>query len=193
MDILKCKIEGTNSLLVHSERGANPLDKRVKDLKALTAKKKKSDDDLVQIARIEWELALYYSKDPKVGPFIPGANVHSMINAAARLEKRGKDINRAVRVIENEIPLVYKGPRSLDELFARPEHVDMRSVRVGMKRIMRCRPIFDQWSLQFTLEYDREVINVDDIKRILDAAGRMVGLGDYRPRYGQFEVKEIAA
>ncbi len=59
---------------------------------------------------------------------------------------------------------------------------------------MAHRPMFDDWSLAFTMELDTDMITVDLLRQIVDDAGKRVGLGDYRPTrkgpYGKFVVTE---
>ena len=48
-------------------------------------------------------------------------------------------------------------------------------------RVMRHRPRFDQWAVQFTLSYDENLLSEIQVRRIVDDAGARVGLLDYRP------------
>ena len=54
--------------------------------------------------------------------------------------------------------------------------------------IMRTRPIFPEWTLDFTLAYADDVISKDEVERALSDAGRLVGLCDWRPKFGRFQV-----
>ena len=54
-------------------------------------------------------------------------------------------------------------------------------------RIMQCRPLFNDWKLKFTLELEQEIIGVKLMREIVDAAGKRIGLGGFRPaRKGPF-------
>lgn len=64
-------------------------------------------------------------------------------------------------------------------------------------RIMRYRPMFKDWALQFHIESEDE-IPAEAIKEALEIAGKYVGIGDWRPekkgKFGKFQVvkfKEI--
>jgi len=61
-------------------------------------------------------------------------------------------------------------------------------VRVGQARIMRTRPVFNQWACQFTVYYDDEQVNEVDVIRAIEDAGTKSGVGDFRPRFGRFEI-----
>ena len=70
--------------------------------------------------------------------------------------------------------------------------VDTRSVIVNRGRIMRSRPCFEKWALEFQLDIDDEEIPAEVVKDVLDHAGKRVGIGDFRPEkggsFGRFHV-----
>lgn len=180
---IKVKIKGLSPLLMHSDRFANPLDKATKAHKELTGKRKKTDADHEAIAKSEWLGSLYYN--PAIGPFIPGQNLDATLQEAAKLQKLGKRFKQAVTVIENEVPLQYKGPRDPEALFE-AGFIDVRGVKVSMAKLMRCRPKFNEWAAEFTVAYNEDVLNVEELKKAIQDAGTLIGVCDYRPRFGKF-------
>ena len=188
MQTLKIKLVGTSPLLMHNERLADPLDAVTKELKRTTSKKKKTDEDHEQVARIEWEGGLYF--DDKIGPYLPGWNLVATLKSAGRLSKRGKDIERAVNILEDKVPVQYSGPRKLDAMYKAGMR-DRRSVGVMGKRVIRTRPRFEEWAVEFTLLFEEGVFNRDDLVAILADAGTMIGTGDFRPRFGRFSVEVV--
>jgi hypothetical protein len=186
MKQMQVKINGITPMMMHSERLANPFDPLTREIKAITGKRKKTEDDLLDIARIEWLGGLYY--DDEAGVHVPGYNVLAAIINGGKIHKLGTAIKRAALVLEDKIPLVFDGPKQPDAIFADKRFVDVRSVKIGTSKVARCRPIFNKWSLQFTIAYDETVIQHEDMMRCIRDAGAMVGLGDYRPRFGRFEV-----
>lgn len=66
--------------------------------------------------------------------------------------------------------------------------IDKRSVVVKRARVIRCRPRFDQWELAFLIYIRDNRIDPLILEEILVSAGQYVGIGDYRPRFGLFEV-----
>ena len=182
------KIVGTAPMMMHSERLANPFDDMTKAMKAVTGKRKKTEDDLLEIARLEWLGGLYH--DEEVGIHVPGYNVFAAMVNGGKMHKLGTQIKRAAVVQEDKLPLVFDGPKDPAELFKNKRFVDMRSVKVGTAKVLRCRPIFREWSLSFTLLYEESAIQREDLDRVLGDTGRMIGLGDYRPRFGRFEIAE---
>jgi hypothetical protein len=45
--------------------------------------------------------------------------------------------------------------------------------------------------LRFTINILEEQLPVEAVRKILEYAGRYVGIGDFRPRFGRFEVIEF--
>jgi hypothetical protein len=60
-----------------------------------------------------------------------------------------------------------------------------------MAKIMRYRPILRKWSLNATIVVNEEVVNINEVKKAVQDAGALIGLGDYRPRFGRFNVEFI--
>ena len=61
-------------------------------------------------------------------------------------------------------------------------------------RVMRYRPIFDKWVLEFHIEFEDE-IPAEAVKEALEIAGKYVGIGDWRPekkgKFGKFQVTKF--
>jgi len=189
MQTTKLKFLGsTVPIVLHNGQMADPLNLHTKALKKLTSKKKKTDEDLLEIQRVEWMGGLYY--DPKTGPYIPAEAIEACIFNGAKLSRRGKDFKAACFVQGSKIPLLYDGPRDLEKLWADGSFKDIRGVVVSNRRVMRCRPLFaPPWSIEFEIEYDD--INEDDLVQVCGDAGRKAGLCEMRPRYGRFEVEVL--
>ncbi len=62
-------------------------------------------------------------------------------------------------------------------------------VVIGQARVMSWRPKFKEWSCEFIMSIEDDMINQSVLKDILEAAGKYKGVGDYRPEYGRFEVE----
>lgn len=70
------------------------------------------------------------------------------------------------------------------------DYIDQRRVMVQRQGITRCRPAFNAgWEATFHVSVlTPEYIRQDDLLAVLTQAGRLVGLGDFRPTYGRFQV-----
>jgi len=186
MKKLNITLNGTTPLLMNSNQGVNPTHPLTIELKKYTGKRKKTDEDHIEILKIKWFLALYH--DDEIGPYIPAQNVEATIRDAAKRSKRGKDVKIGIRVDPDFIPLIYEGPRDKATLWDDPNHRDIRVGRIKASSVMVSRPRFNRWKINFALEYDEDIFNESEISDILNVAGRYVGLCDYRERYGHFEV-----
>lgn len=180
-------LQGTGALLMHSSRLSNPLDPAAKALKRVSAKRTKTDEDHLEMARLEHAGGLYH--DASFGPFIPGENIARALVDGAKLTKRGVKVTRGVFISSDVNPLSYDGPRDLEGLWEDPNFRHMASVKVGTARVMRCRPTFSNWAVQAQGVLDTEVLELDELADIATTAGQLIGLGDWRPRFGRFEAK----
>lgn len=186
MKTIQVNITGLRPLLMHADVFADPLNPLTKAHKALTSKRKKTDDDHEAIAKSEWRGGLYF--DEEVGPYIPGVNIEAALVSGAKLSKLGTQVKRSVEIMDERCKLEYEGPRSVQALWDRGFY-DARSVKVGQARIMRYRPIFRHWKAVCVIAYDPETIDRDQVLKCLEDGGQYCGVGDYRPRFGRFNVE----
>lgn len=190
MDKITFRFDGVSALLMHSDRGVNPLDPGAMELKKLTSNRKKTDEIHGQVARLEWELAMYY--DAELGPIVPTANLRGVLVEGAKLAKNGATVKRATIVEDDRARLDYEGPREPEAMWKAGSFRDIRSVVVGTSRVMRCRPIFRKWSVTWSLLFDPESIERAALISAAENGGRFIGLGDFRPAnggpFGRFSV-----
>lgn len=191
METIRFRIEGTSPLLMQSEVLANPLHELTKAHKAVSGKRKKSEDDHLWLMQLEWSASMYY--DDKIGPYIPALNFEGCLRDAGKIFRLGTAVRQAVQVLTDKAPLEYEGPRKKEKMWAAgSQFADVRGVSVSGKKIMRCRPVFLAWAAEFELAYMDDVIDRDDLVRIAEEAGRRIGIGTYRPRFGRFKVEVVA-
>lgn len=178
---------GTTPLLMHNSRLSNPTDPVAKSMKRVSSKRTKTDDDHEELARLEHMGSLYF--DAEMGPFIPGQNFERCLLDAARVTKAGKKVERGVFIETNVNPLAYDGPRTLDGLWADENFRHTASVKVQQNRVTRTRPQFRTWAVDADGMFDGAVISLEELGEIAETAGRMIGLGDWRPRFGRFDAQ----
>ena len=53
---------------------------------------------------------------------------------------------------------------------------------------MRTRPCFEAWELKFIVLFDDTIVEEAQIRSFLELSGRVIGLADWRPKHGRFEV-----
>lgn len=132
------------------------------------------------------ERSLY--RDEKKQIYTPADHViGSMIKAASSFKLEGKrtfiDVVKGGFFIEPlKIPHVNQKYTT-----------DWRSVVIPKQRarVMKGRARLDEWGLKFKLICIDPRASVQDVKDIMNYAGAYKGIGDYRPRYGRFEVVSI--
>ncbi len=183
----KVKLESTTPLLMHSNRGANPLNPQVKEKKTITSKRIKTDEDHALLAALDWKLGIYF--DPEMGPYIPAEMLEACMREGGKKNKLGTVVKKGgLRVTEDKIRLEYDGPRDLVSLYGdgSTEFVDVRTGKLnGGSSVLICRPRFNRWGLTFTLKSDDSKLTESDVRTILENAQEQ-GIGDYRERYGRF-------
>jgi len=185
---LRFKVTGDAPLIMHNGSLANPLSQGAKQLKQVTSKKKKTDADFERMAEIEFKAGLYIDEDR--GPVIPGENIEATIYNAAKITKEGK-IAKSACFVPKAAVLQYDGPRDADGLWQDERFRNCVGVKVGMSRIMRTRPIFNEWSAVIEVEFEDSVVNQEQVERWVHSAGTQVGLCDWRPRCGRFTAEVL--
>jgi hypothetical protein len=187
----KVRLTGTRPLLMSSAAGVMPRGEIGDRLRELNAKKKLTDADREERARLKYFVALYHDQ---MGVYVPGHNVWACGKAGAKMHKLGEKWKQGVMVLEDRLPLIYEGPKTPEALYADSRFVDVRvAVLNGKARIEAVRPIFPKWSLEATFTVDDEFINMTDVKRALTLAGPALGLGTYRERFGRFTTEFVEA
>ena len=189
---LTIEITGTAPLLMHAPTLVDPLAKAKKDLEKITRKTARAmvDEDHLAKYQIQFRAALYHH--PDAGPYVPGVNIAKALLEAARLSRSGPKVSRGLIFVSEFNGLGYDGPRDVDGLWADPRFRRTMPVNgnpsSGKKSmVMACRPMFPEWSCKATLLTNPSVLSREDVAACLDAAGSMIGLGDWRPWHGRFE------
>lgn len=189
MKTFKAVITGVTPLMMHSERLADPTNLKTKELKKLTAKKAKTDEDLALIKRVEWEVGMYV--DENGHPAVPVDWILAVLLAGAKKSKQGPLAKAGIFPSTRAFfPVTFPGPKDIESLWADGRFCDYRGVVIQQKRTMRARPVFPGWSLSFEVDFDPDTIDGSTVKTALERAGQLIGMGDYRPRFGRFVVTE---
>lgn len=187
MQSLPITMTGIAPLLMHSARLVDPLDPIVREMKKISAKKtKKTDDDIARLAELEYMGGLWTADGQR--PAVPTMALEACFREGARATRRGKDAERGAWVEGDHVDLIYDGPKTAAQLWVQRKRFALTvAAKVQNARVMRTRPIFRAWSCKFDLMFDPSEFNLDTVKEIWVEAGRR-GLGDWRPKFGRFEV-----
>ena len=200
---LNFTIEGVTPTIMHNGRGASFFFPITKEIKKITSKKsKKTEEDHIMLAKLEWLSSLYttdefeFDMNNKITihgggvPCWPGINIEAMVCEAGKTRSKGRDIKKFV-MCNDDWPIIYDGPKTINELFSDSRFWDQRLVVVNRSRTMRTRPIFKKWKLQFEIMYMPSRIDRDILIDIVREAGISVGLSDYRPKFGRFNIVNV--
>ena len=186
-ETLPVRLIGVAPVLMHNGRGSDPLDPMAKQLARLTRKRRKTDADHQQIARIEWHMSLWTDGGR---PCFPGEAVEAALIQAARTKRLGRAAAAGVLCPGNPL-LEYEGPTTIDDLWA-DERFRLRvPVQVQRRRTMRTRPIFSEWSITADLQFLPNLLDEAQVLEIVRIAGDQIGLGNWRPRFGRFRVEAM--
>lgn len=193
MEAVRVELRSVTPLLMHRYGGAKPSAE-----KAPRGKKTQAHIDAEY--RKDWFGAAYWQD----GTFhIPPEIVEAAVAEAAKDFRLGKTFKKAIWVLDYFLPLrIYDSPEDTKgwqasgelESYYRAPFIDIRGVRLGPSKIDRCRPIFHNWGLSFTVRFDETQISADQLQRALTS----MAIGDFRPRYGRskivtFELEAVAA
>lgn len=172
----RVQIEGVAPLLMHSPE--------------MLKEQKQGRDSGTPDPEVEAQKALY--KDGEGNIVVPSRAIEGAMREAAKdfrvSGKGGKKsykeyITAGVLVEPANIPLQVDGANPSDSW-----RIDLQPVVVQRSRIMRARPRFDQWKLEFKLTLLDPLLDPSIVQEILEAAGKYKGLLDYRPKFGRFRV-----
>lgn len=181
----KFTIRGLTPLMMRNGCLADPLDERTKVLARLTKKKTKTDDDHRAVRECEWRGSLYVDKNG--APCLPGETIEACLSEGARRFKLGKAAKGGI-VVDGNFAIDYEGPRDIDALWNHGGFIKLAGVKIQQKRVIRARPMFPAWSCTFVVMWDPSMIKDEDqLCEIVDAGG-LCGIGDWRPKFGRFEV-----
>lgn len=143
-------------------------------------------------ANEDWEKEslkkLYIDSDGTI--YQPSNHIErAMIEAGKKVRVKGQGKATYSKLFGSMVSIVeFELPHKI------PDYTTFKSLVVipsTKGRVMRYRPMFKEWKLNFTIEAEEEIAK-DAIKEVLEIAGKYVGIGDWRPekkgKYGKFQV-----
>lgn len=141
--------------------------------------------------REQAEATIYFNEAREI--IIPQPNLFACFIEAGRFFKVGK------RQISTKTSSILPAAMNVSDPyypleFEEPWRVDARPVRIPTTggRIIRYRAAFDDWAVTFRAEVDTQEMNMTLIRSVIDAAGKKVGLCDFRVQnrgpFGKFVV-----
>lgn len=177
------RLTGECPILFHSAQTADPLNRYAKMIKQISSKKKKTDADFEQMAKIEWYASVYLDKGKVC---LPSEVLEAAFVSGARKHKVGKDCQAGMFVVRNAMLEFDGDDLSIDELWERDQNRFTVGVRIQRSRVMRTRFRVDQWSALVEIAYDDEIFNLSQVDDIVRVTGSQCGLCDWRPKFGRY-------
>ena len=160
---------------------------------------KKKGGEAIQGNPDEWKESIYFDKD--LGVYIPACCFEaSFIEASKQFKISGKAtatkfFKSGLFVNTDNIPIYVNGHiiKTLEEV-EKMGSVDKRTVKnpATKMRNMRYRACFMNWECKFKIILQSDDYISDKIlKDVIEYAGNFVGVCDYRPRFGRFDLISI--
>ena len=171
-EVFSVEIEGVKPYLMCAFKGDEGQDKK---------KKKGANPTKEQ----DCENALYRKPDKTI--YVPSTQIEATMREGGRDLKFGRMgnyaniINAGISVEPFELPIT---PQTFSQFIA--------AVRIPPRtgaRVMKGRPRFENWSLSFQIANTDERLHEATLKEILTNAGQFKGIGDWRPKFGLFQIK----
>ncbi|AEJ44402.1 hypothetical protein [Alicyclobacillus acidocaldarius] len=135
-----------------------------------------------------WEAYLYRNEDGEI--CIPGVYLHQALVNAAKFKQDPRSPRKSMSDLSKAAFIVTPWLASMGK--AQPDFLDRRRVLVQRAGVTRVRPaLLPGWEVEFQVEcLLPEYISPELLYDLLVQAGRLVGIGDYRPMFGRFQVVE---
>jgi len=186
LESLDFRIIGATPLLMHNGQTADPLNEFAIRMKEITGKRMKTDADHRELARIEWMAGLYLAGGK---PCIPGEIFESALVTAAKRKKRGQAAMSGIVCYDPAVLDFPDKEMTLEQLWETGKYRKTCGVRVQRNRVMRTRPIFTEWAADVRIGFSPSQCNAKDVREWMRILGDEVGICDWRPKFGLFEVK----
>jgi hypothetical protein len=194
---IKIRWTGTRPLVVYRGEAANPFDPQGRLIKTISQKRKKADEDFERLAELQFRSSLYYND--KIGPYLPTDNIWKALQLGAAKYKEGPLVKSQVVIkgfVGKELDpgackLLYDGPRDLDGLYKDRRFTFLKMGKPpGQKvSILVSRARFLVWAVEFQAEYFE--ITKERFMDYNGVAGRLIGVGTWRPQHGLFTAEIV--
>jgi len=191
----RLRMEGSRPLMLHNVQAASEFNVWAQRMRPLRAKRTKTTEDKIELLHLEWQSAWYW--DEAFGPVLPSANIFKCLIDSSKYERGLQQKAKAgIIAIDGDVKLEYNGPRTMDGLWSAGSggfdspYVDLRLVANARGQKMdSCRPIVAGWSCESEWLLDTSLVSQTTFEEIVERAGRAVGVGAYRLKFGRFNTK----
>lgn len=172
MKIAKIKISGIASLLMNRMP------------QAATTKVVRKKTDVINPQEDAMKKA-YHDKD--LGYYLPSDIIEGCLREAGKNIKAGrgtlkKTVLSSIFCKDEKVKLNYEKD-SVDSRF---------SVHPSTGNGVMCnRMRFDGWNIEFQLDFDDDRVDPSTLEELIKEAGKVVGMGSYRPKFGRYKLDKF--
>ena len=172
--IVEFTIEGVTTLLFHRWSNEAVI---AKAKAAKNSKAKKSDDV---------ESYVYRNQEGEI--CVPGEWVRSSVVNAAKFRQDPRSPRKSAMDLYKAAAVPLTELASLGTVHW--DYLDERRVTVQRNAVIRQRPGFNPgWRARFEFQVSLpEYVDAQQFLEVLTLAGRVIGVGDFRPTYGRFQI-----
>ena len=171
-------LRGTADMLMH-RWNSEAVDEKAKSAKNSTAKKTDNIES-------------YVYRDLKGTICLPGEYVRQSIVHAAKFRQDPRSPRKSAMDLfkAGVVPLTILATLGTDKW----DYEDRRRVVIQRNGVNRVRPAMRAgWTAKFEMQVlTPEYIHPDLLQEVLEMAGRLIGVGDFRPTYGRFAVASFS-
>jgi hypothetical protein len=172
--VVRCALEGVTALLFH--RWSNEAVAEKAAAKKNSAAKK-SDN-----------IESYVYRNDRGELCIPGEYLRMSIVNAAKFKQDPRSPRKSAMDLYKAgiVPLTDLATLNVKSW----DYLDQRRVMIQRNGVMRVRPaMLKGWQAQFEIQCQTpEYIEASTLHDVITQAGRLVGIGDFRPTYGRFQI-----
>jgi hypothetical protein len=180
---------GTKPLLLHNVDLANPLNpwsKKMSELRGIPSKRR-TEKWHEEMAYANF-MGAFYDIPEVEGIAIPSENLRRSIVSAAKINRLGTAVLRALSVTSAAVPLIFSGPKQPQQLWDDGKYHLTRMIRGSGGASPTTFPIFREWAVRVPFDLDESVLNTSDLREVAERAGRIEGLGASRKQgYGRYD------
>jgi hypothetical protein len=205
-------LHGASPLLQSSKQHQHPSDPLNRLTKPVRERKTKTEEDHVALAQLQFVASGHWSKDGNIAinndgsidfsgyerPFVPGDMLRASLKQASRALKnrKGAGFDRGVQILD-DFELRYEGPKECRAMWDQGLYRNDGGDRAGKLIWITRVSIPVGWEIDFSLRLDSSQLEVSDLQLMIEAAGRYIGMGSWRPtcggRFGRYSLDAFSA
>lgn len=177
-------------LLMNNPQCVDSFNEFSKAKKIITSKRSKTDEDQMELRRLDLKSKLYFDEEEGLGVYVPTTWVAAAMaaNSWNRVKIKKAEIRSGVFPTRTMMKLHYTGEdkvKTAEDIARNPFYTKTLLLKQGQVKIAKCSPIFRDWYFEVDLDYDPEIIDQTTLENLLQYCAKYGGFGDFRPTFGR--------